>query len=93
MFVAFEGEDAFPEDPAGYEIVTVPPFPENYSADYRLSEFNSFTYGVQVQVKFTDNFAMEFAYKRYDMVGQDNVTAESAYPDANVLTIGASLWF
>jgi hypothetical protein len=92
-FVAFEGEPDYPGDPTGYEIVSVPALPKYYSADYRLSELNAFTYGVQIHLQVHEHVAIDLAYKRYEMVGLDGVTPESAYPSANVFTIGAGVSF
>ena len=69
---------------------TTPPY---YSADYRLSELESFTCGVSVNVKVTDWLTIDAAYKRYVMQGLDSITSSSAYPSAHIVTIGARLWF
>ena len=67
--------------------------PKYYSADYRLSELESFAYGVSLNVKPVDWFSFEASYKRYIMQGLDHVTSPSAYPSAHVVTIGFRLWF
>jgi hypothetical protein len=74
-------------------IEQVPAWPGYYSADYRLSEMNTYTYGVQVEAKITDLIGVTVTYKRYRMVGTDGVTLESAYPNANIITAGLNLWF
>lgn len=70
-----------------------PTTPKHYSADYRLSELESFTYGVGVTARLTDWFSIDAGYKRYEMFGLDGVTSDSAYPKANIFSIGARLWF
>src|SRR5262249_41922125 len=92
-FVDFEGGPAFPTDPTGYDIIQVPPHPSHFSADYRLSEFDAWTFGVQLHVQVHEHFSIEFAYKRYEMLGRDDVTPSDAYPKANIFTIGANIWF
>lgn len=67
--------------------------PEFYSADYRLSELETFTYGVMVSVKPTDWLTLDAGYKRYVMHGLDGVTSATAYPAAHVATVGARIWF
>ena len=68
-------------------------FPSYYSADYRLSSLNSWTYGVKATYKFNEHFWLDAAYKRYEMFGQDHATSASAYPKANVFTVGLTVWF
>ena len=70
-----------------------PGFPDFYSADYRLSELSSWTYGLQATWKVNDHLSFDAAFKRYEMSGRDGVTAASAYPTANVYTLGLSVWF
>ena len=70
-----------------------PRTPDYYSADYRLSKLQTFTYGVNLSYKPLDGLTLDAGYKRYVMDGLDNVTSSSAYPSANVFTIGARLWF
>lgn len=79
-----------PHDPLGDLAVLNPTF---YSADYRLSEMETFTFGVMLHVKLCDWFSVDASYKRYEMFGLDGVTHPSAYPKANIVTIGGRLWF
>lgn len=79
----------FPGDPSLDPTV----FPTYYSADYRLSKLESFTYGVEISAKLTHFLSLDFGYKRYAMYGLDKVTSSSAYPKANIFTVGARLWF
>jgi hypothetical protein len=67
--------------------------PTYYSADYRLSELESFTAGLSVNWKIRSWLTIDVAYKRYIMMGLDGTTSQTAYPSANVFTIGARLWF
>jgi hypothetical protein len=67
--------------------------PSYYSADYRLSQMETFTYGVSINVKPGDWLTLDASYKRYEMIGLDNVTSASAYPTANIFTLGARIWF
>ena len=72
-------------------LPTVVPNPAGpaYSSDYRLSSLATTTYGLKVTGKISDNVAVDVAYGRYTMRGRDGVTPQSAYPRANILTLGA----
>ncbi len=70
-----------------------PALPDYYSSDYRLSEFQSFSYGINVSYKANKWLSFDASYKRYIMEGLDGVTSQTAYPAANVVTIGARFWF
>jgi hypothetical protein len=97
MFRYYEQEAAsfyatqFPGNPADSSNPT--PIPPYYSADYRLSHMQTFTYGVAVSVKVINQVSVDFSYERYAMYGLDHVTSPSAYPKANIFTVGARLWF
>jgi len=67
--------------------------PTYYSADYRLSEFQSFAVGLSLNWKIRDWLSLDVAYQRYVMQGLDGITSPTAYPKANVFTIGARIWF
>lgn len=69
------------------------PRPSYYSADYRLSEMETFALGVEASARVTDWLTLDLGFKRYIMRGLDGVTSQSAYPQANVITFGARLWF
>ena len=69
------------------------PIPDHYSADYRLSAMQTFTYGVSATIKIKDRVSLDLAYKRYDMLGLDNVTSGSAYANANIFSGGLRIWF
>ncbi len=76
-----------PSDPANY------PTPDYYSADYRISALETFTYGIALSVRVHEHLSLEVAYKRYEMRGTDNETSSDQYPRANVFTGGLTLWF
>jgi hypothetical protein len=82
-------EISFPGDPS----LSMEEVPDYYSSDYRLSAFTSWTYGVKAVVTFAETLALEAGFKRYEMKGDDAMTAASAYPTANVFTLGLTLWF
>jgi Protein of unknown function (DUF3570) len=69
------------------------PIPTYYSADYRLSKMETFTFGIEASARITDWLTLDLAYKRYEMRGLDGITSQSAYPKANIVTAGARLWF
>jgi len=86
--VRFAGDASLPSDDPFYV-----PIPKHYSADYRLSAMQTFTYGLSATWKIKDRVSLDFAYKRYDMIGKDNATAKDAYPNANVFSGGVRVWF
>jgi hypothetical protein len=59
-----------------------------YSSDYRLSEMQTFTYGMKLVWSATDALQFDAAYEYYDMRGIDGVTPQSAYCRAKILTLG-----
>lgn len=62
-----------------------------YSSDYRLSSLYTTTYGIRTAWKPHDRLELDLAYDRYTMRGRDGITPQSAYPRANVITIGAKV--
>ncbi len=78
-----------PGDPS--DPTSTIPIPRYYSADYRLSRLESFTYGVQVTWIIKEWLYLDVGYKRYEMHGLDHVTSASAYPKANIITGGLRL--
>jgi len=80
---------SFPGDPS-LSLFGVPEF---YSADYRLSALRTWCYGIKVVGRLFERFSLDAQYMRYDMQGTDGVTSASAYPTANVVSVGASVWF
>ena len=75
-------------DPANFQIISVPFAPDYYSADYRLSELQTFTFGMTAAIELHENISLVLGYKRYLMEGLDGRTAQNVYPDANIFTIG-----
>ncbi len=66
----------------------------NYSADYRLSSFDTLGVGLRLRYQFTDNFSATAAYERYTMTGSGSDAApEQAYTEANIWTIGLNAKF
>jgi hypothetical protein len=67
-----------------------PPRPNGpfYSSDYRLSAFQTFTYGLKLIWNATDALQFDAAFERYEMRGTDRVTPQSAYCRANIITAG-----
>ena len=80
----------FPGDPVDQANLPIPAY---YSSDYRLSSFNSFTYGVSLSVKIHQHASIDLSYKHYVMSGTDGVTSQDQYPKANVLGGGLTIWF
>ena len=80
---------SFPGDPSLSQIG----IPDYYSADYRLSALRTWSYGIKVIGRLFERISLDAQYMRYDMQGTDGVTSASAYPVANVISVGASVWF
>ena len=78
-----------------YEILpdTYATAPQYFSPDWRLSEMQTITAGINIMVKATEWLTFDVSYKRYMMQGLDGVTSQSAYPSANVFAIGARIFF
>jgi hypothetical protein len=79
----------FPGDP----INNPDRVPRFYSADYRLSELETFTLGLEANIKIRDQLDLHLGYQRYWMRGLDGETDQSAYPKANIFTIGLTYRF
>jgi hypothetical protein len=62
-----------------------------YSSDYRLSAFDSYTYGLTGTWTMTDHVQLNAAVEGYDMRGRDGVTPQSAYCRATIVTGGLKL--
>jgi hypothetical protein len=73
----------FPGDPTNPSTI-----PKYYSADYRLSSLSTYTYGLQITGIVNDRLRLDAGYERYVMQGNDGQTAQSAYPTANIFTVG-----
>lgn len=81
---------------ASFYYVLVPDFdhlPPYYSADYRLSRFQSFNFSIALTYRVMKNVSIDLAYSRYIMQGLDGITSQSAYPAANVGSVGIRIWF
>lgn len=79
----------FPGDPIN-DPQRVPRF---YSSDYRLSNLETFTLGLEANVKLREHFDLHVGYQRYWMRGMDHETDQSAYPKANIFTVGLTYTF
>lgn len=86
----FSGDEGFPGDGV---VGTVPAHPTYFSSDFRLSELESFTYGIGLRVKLCENAHLYVAYKRYVMRGLDAITARGQYPAAHAGTVGLGIEF
>jgi opacity protein-like surface antigen len=94
VFVGFQGDPGYPAaGTPGLQFVNVPGRPSYYSSDYRLSEFEAFTFGIGAQVRIMEHVTVDVAFNRYEMHGLDRLTPRSAYPSANIFTIGCGVWF
>ena len=60
-----------------------------YSSDYRLSALRSTLYGLKAIWTPSTRWQLDAAIEQYDMQGRDGMTPQSAYPRANILTVGA----
>jgi len=79
----------FPGDP----ITDPAAVPTYYSADYRLSKMQTITGGIEAKVRALEWLSFEGGYQRYVTQGLDGATSQSAYPSANIFTIGATITF
>ena len=59
-----------------------------YSADYRLSSFDSHSIGLKGSYLISENLIVDAGYDRYLTGGRDNETENEVYPNANIFTIG-----
>jgi hypothetical protein len=81
---------------AKFYYILVPDFdnlPDYFSSDYRLSEFQSFNISVTLTYRVVKWVSIDVTYSRYIMEGLDGVTSQSAYPSANVYSLGGRFWF
>ena len=79
-----------PTDPSSWPGID---YPEFFSSDYRLSSMRTLTYGAMLTLRPQKWMHVDLAYKRYEMRGLDGVTSQSAYPMANVWTVGMRFVF
>ena len=95
-FVVSPGFRYYYQTAANFYSVEVADFtrlPSAYSADYRLSELESLSFGLKLSYRIHKHFSLEAGYLRYVMEGLDGKTSQSAYPSANVYSFGARIWF
>ena len=64
-----------------------------YSSDHRLTKMETVTYGAKLVWFAMDNLEFNVKYNRYEMKGLDGITHQSAYSDADIITIGGRWWF
>lgn len=83
----------YQQDAADFYAVMFTSTPEFYSADYRLSNAASLSYGLKAVWTPRDSYSVDFGYERYTMWGRDKITSSSAYPDANIFTVGLRFAF
>ena len=67
--------------------------PRFYSADYRLSEMETYTLGLEGTLKLRKQLDLHLGYQRYWMRGLDHETDQSTYPKANIFTVGLTFTF
>ena len=67
--------------------------PPNYSSDYRVSAFQSISYGVGLDLKLNQNLALNFKFERYEMSGRSEGTPSIFFPTAQVFSAGVKLTF
>ena len=68
-------------------------FGPHFASDYRLARLDSETYGVKVVYKLSEKLGIDVDWERYVMKGKDSGTSQDAFPSADILTIGSTLWF
>ena len=59
-----------------------------YSADHRLSSFESHSYGLKISYFLKDNLIADLGFDRYLTSRKDVFTDPRVHPDANVFTLG-----
>ncbi len=77
----------FPGDPT----LSDEGIPRYYSADYRLSNLETLTLGLNLGIRLSESAALDLGYRRYLMRGLDSATSPSAYPDAHIYTASLRL--
>jgi hypothetical protein len=79
-------------DQTGIMPTAVPnPSGPHYSSDYRLSSLDSVTCGLKLTCTVSDRLQADAAVDHYVMRGRDGVTPGSAYPTANIISLGARI--
>jgi hypothetical protein len=83
----------------GVPIANPPTMPDgsapNYSADYRLSNFDAISAGLKLSWRINDTFTASAAYEYYDMSGKGGPSSSpaAAYPEADIWTFGVTAAF
>jgi hypothetical protein len=67
--------------------------PRFYSADYRLSEMETYTLGFEGTLKLHKQLDLHLGYQRYWLRGLDHETDQATYPKANIFTAGLTFTF
>lgn len=62
--------------------------PDVYSADYRLSDLQSWGYGLKLIWQPSPTYAFDVSVDRYVMSGTDNVTSDDAYTGSTLVMVG-----
>jgi hypothetical protein len=81
---------------ADFYYVLVPDYlnlPSFYSSDYRLSQMETFALGLNVTWRVAKHLSFDASFYRYMLQGLDGVTSQSAYPSANIGSLGIRIWF
>ncbi|HWA24323.1 MAG TPA: DUF3570 domain-containing protein [Lacunisphaera sp.] len=60
-----------------------------FSADYRLAALDTWTWGLKLVWTPKPAFQADVAWESYRMSGRDRQTSASAFPEANIVTVGA----
>ena len=81
------------QDAADFYAVQFYGRPDNYSADYRLSNSAALSYGLKAIWTPRERWSADIGYERYKMWGRDGVTSPQAYPTANIVTAGLHFFF
>jgi hypothetical protein len=83
------------QNAADFYYLTIDPNnkPTFFTADWRMSEMQSFAAGIEITWRLHKHFSLDASYMRYEMSGLDGTTSQSAYPSANLISFGARAWF
>lgn len=74
---------------AGFDALTAPdPDGPFYSADYRVSAFRGYTYGLKAIWQISAQWQIDAAWENYEMRGTDGRTSRDMYPRADIISVG-----
>ena len=65
----------------------------HYSSDYRLSAFDSLTYGLRLAWDVREDLTLDIQWEHYEMNGRSSGTPDIFFPTANVISVGAQWKF